>query len=83
MIVLSDFKEPDSVIRHQQINTKAVMDKRLLGTGTLFITERLGLIFVKYRLTISDIEMYFQFIIMARAARILHPVSECVATRNF
>lgn len=41
MIVLSDFKEPDSVIKHQQPATKAVMDKRDLGIGTLYITERL------------------------------------------
>ncbi|GLV42640.1 icln [Carabus blaptoides fortunei] len=39
MIVLSDFKEPDSAIRHQQNNTKAVMDQRELGVGTLYITE--------------------------------------------
>lgn len=41
MIVLSEFKEPDSVIRHQQNATKAIMDKRDLGVGTLYVTERL------------------------------------------
>lgn len=41
MMVLSDFREPDSVIRHEQPATKAVLDKQELGIGTLFITERL------------------------------------------
>lgn len=40
MIVLSDFKEPDSVIRLQQNDIKAVMDHKELGIGTLYITER-------------------------------------------
>lgn len=41
MMVLSEFREPDSVIRHQQVATKAVIDKQELGVGTLYITERL------------------------------------------
>lgn len=41
MIVLEEFRNPDSVIRHQQAATKAVIDKRDLGVGTLYITERL------------------------------------------
>lgn len=41
MMVLNEFREPDSVIRHQQAATKAVIDKQDLGTGTLYITERL------------------------------------------
>lgn len=43
MIVLSEFKEPDSIIKHQQVATKAVLDKRELGVGILYITERLKL----------------------------------------
>lgn len=44
-MVLSEFREPDSVIKHQQGATKAVIDKQELGIGTLYITER----YTRYR----------------------------------
>ncbi|XP_022920230.1 methylosome subunit pICln isoform X2 [Onthophagus taurus] len=40
MVVLSSFLHPDSPIRFEQRNTRAVLDKKDLGLGTLFISER-------------------------------------------
>lgn len=65
MIVLSDFKEPDSAIRHQQNNTKAVMDQRELGVGTLYITERLDVVYCLCQLRINMM-MFLQYAFLAR-----------------
>lgn len=40
MVVVTSFCYPDSEIIHEQKNTKVLLDKRDLGTGTLFISER-------------------------------------------
>ncbi|CAG9763254.1 unnamed protein product [Ceutorhynchus assimilis] len=40
MVILNSFAHPDSNIVHQQRNVRAILNKKDLGIGTLFISER-------------------------------------------
>ncbi|EFA00708.1 methylosome subunit pICln [Tribolium castaneum] len=40
MVVVTSFKPPESPIRLEQSNVVVILDKRDLGTGTLFVSER-------------------------------------------
>ncbi|KRT80184.1 hypothetical protein AMK59_8701 [Oryctes borbonicus] len=40
MVVLTSFVHPDSPVRFEARNTRAVLDKKDLGVGTLYISER-------------------------------------------
>ncbi|KAJ8919779.1 hypothetical protein NQ315_006308 [Exocentrus adspersus] len=39
MVIVNSFRHPDSNIRHEQRNVRAVLDKKDLGLGTLFVSE--------------------------------------------
>jgi len=40
MVILTAFQYPESPILHEQQNTRAVLDKRDLGVGTVYVSER-------------------------------------------
>ncbi|KAJ8982493.1 hypothetical protein NQ317_019277 [Molorchus minor] len=39
MVVINSFQHPDSNIKYEQRNVRAILDKKDLGLGTLFISE--------------------------------------------
>ncbi|KAJ8951332.1 hypothetical protein NQ318_009266 [Aromia moschata] len=39
MVVINSFQQPESNIRYEQRNVRAILDKKDLGLGTLFISE--------------------------------------------
>ncbi|XP_060519974.1 methylosome subunit pICln-like [Cylas formicarius] len=39
MVIINSFKYPDSNIRHEQRNVRAIIDSKDMGVGTLFISE--------------------------------------------
>ncbi|XP_065346409.1 methylosome subunit pICln isoform X2 [Cloeon dipterum] len=39
MVVMSSYREPSGEIRHQESNTRAFVNERELGSGTLYIAE--------------------------------------------
>lgn len=43
MVVLTSFQMPETPVKYEQRNTRAVLDKKDLGLGTLYISERLSL----------------------------------------
>lgn len=40
MVISNSFRFPESNIRHEQRNIRAILDKTELGLGTLIISER-------------------------------------------
>ena len=40
MVVIATFKPPESPVRLEQRNITVRLDKRSLGTGTLFVSEK-------------------------------------------
>lgn len=41
MVIINSFSHPDAPVRLQQNNVRAVLDKKDLGLGTLYICDRL------------------------------------------
>lgn len=40
MVVITSFPPPEEGIKHRQPNTRAILNDKDLGSGTLFIAER-------------------------------------------
>lgn len=40
MVIVNSFQHPESNIRCEQRNVRAILDKKDLGLGTLFVSER-------------------------------------------
>lgn len=40
MVIFNSFRYPSSSIKHEQRNVRAILNKKDLGTGTLFVSER-------------------------------------------
>ncbi|XP_066151384.1 methylosome subunit pICln [Euwallacea fornicatus] len=40
MVMINSFRYPESTVRYEQRNIRAILDKKDLGLGTLFVSER-------------------------------------------
>lgn len=53
MVVITTFRPPESPVRLEQRNITVVLDKKNLGTGTLFVSEK----FVTLIITIEYVHL--------------------------
>lgn len=40
MVIINSFTHPESPVRFQQRNIRVILDKKDMGVGTLFISEK-------------------------------------------